>query len=516
MASEADVRRQERVGEIAELLTGKPSSDVSDLAPARIAKATAAQLQAAARKLEIDLDPKSSKDAWVAAVSEGVLRIATGQTPPGETDAAAAALRSKFDLGPGYAAAPPEHIPWSYGRDRITAMVVDPFTLYCYWEVSDEAISAGRAGLGRGGAEAWLNLRVYDVTGRIFDGTNAHQYADYRVAREDRQWFIHVARPGSVVVVELGMLSSEGYFVKLARSGRAEFPRHATAPTGPIEWLTVTSSSGAVAGAVLGPAAARGGEWVATTGARQGGRAGAVAHAPVEERLWQSITERLWGAQHEVLRREWVEAGRRFEWMGPLVRTTWEAGPFTVPVDVPLSVSERYEGSVMVYTVDGVTRVVFGPWNVVIRGLGGWAEKRVLGTWQVYTSWVVEEGFVKDLQRRSIRPLDLTPGGSERLFEGASELRWILGSEVRLGGASEVYFLGASELRLLGASETMMAGASEVLLRGGSEYRLLGASEWYAGGGSERTWGGGSEMAIGGASEARGGASEQLAVPRLP
>jgi hypothetical protein len=33
-----------------------------------------------------------------------------------------------------------EQIPWGYGQDRVTAMVVDPERLYVYWEVTDEAI----------------------------------------------------------------------------------------------------------------------------------------------------------------------------------------------------------------------------------------------------------------------------------------------------------------------------------------------------------------------------------------
>src|SRR5882724_2998671 len=63
-----------------------------------------------------------------------------------------------------------EHIPWGYSQDRVVAMVVDPNRLYLYWELTDQAIEKARHGLGPGGKEAWLSLRVYDTTGRIFDG----------------------------------------------------------------------------------------------------------------------------------------------------------------------------------------------------------------------------------------------------------------------------------------------------------------------------------------------------------
>jgi hypothetical protein len=225
-----------------------------------------------------------------------------------------------------------------------------------------------------------------------------------------------------------------------------------------------------------------------------------------EEQLWHDLTERWWAEGRDVIRREWIEAGRTFEWVGPLIRTSWEAGPFPVPVEAPAATTERYEGPIAVMTLNGHTRVVFGPWQVVIRGLGGWSEKRVLARWEVFTSWVAGEGVLRELRERHIEPIAL--GASEALFAGASELRWLFGSELRLGGASEVFFLGASELRLIGASETLFLGASEYRALGASELGLRGASEQLGGGASARAAGGASELSFGGASERWGGASE--------
>jgi len=90
-----------------------------------------------------------------------------------------------------------EHIPWGYGRDRITVMAVDPNRLYLYWELTDPAIDKARQALGPGAKDAWVSLRIYDVTDRIFDGTNAHSYFDIKVDRSDRQWFVHIGKPAS-------------------------------------------------------------------------------------------------------------------------------------------------------------------------------------------------------------------------------------------------------------------------------------------------------------------------------
>ena len=132
----------------------------------------------------------------------------------------------KYDLGPQDIVPMPTDIPWGYGYDRITAMAVDPMRLYVYWEATDNAIAAARAGLGAAGERAWLNVRVYDITGRLFDGTNAHSYFDHRVERHERQWFFGIDKPTSVACAEVGLRSEEGYFVKIARSGRVEFPRN--------------------------------------------------------------------------------------------------------------------------------------------------------------------------------------------------------------------------------------------------------------------------------------------------
>src|SRR5688572_9026437 len=120
----------------------------------------------------------------------------------------------------------PVSIPWGYGRDRVTAMVVDPERLFVYWEVTDEGIASARALVPEEARDsARLALRVYDVTSRLFDGTNAHGHEDQPVEREHRQWSFRVGRPGSAAIVEVGLLAASGHFARIARSRRAEFPR---------------------------------------------------------------------------------------------------------------------------------------------------------------------------------------------------------------------------------------------------------------------------------------------------
>jgi hypothetical protein len=442
-----------------------------------------------------------TKAALARRVQEELVRLAAQAGPTEPADAP-----RKFDLGFTPAGADKqEDIPWGYGQDRVTAMAVDPERFYVYWEVTDQTLEQARGALGPGGRGAWLNLRVYDVTNRIFDGTNAHHYFDHAVSRTDRQWFFFIGRPSSTVVVEVGLRSDEGYFVSVARSGRTDFPRREPAPPGRVEWLTVLSATGEVGEPATdnreAPAVIGSGAW--------------PTDQPEPVRVWDIrrthggwewiIRDESFGAPREEWG-EWVHE-RTIEWEGPVITSAWEAGPFPYPVEPARYVEERHEGPTTVRSVDGKSHIVHGPWRVVIRGLGARAERRILAVWEVHRSWVAHPGVAA----RTVGGVASTPGGSEQVILGASELHWRAASEVRLGGASEIYLLGASEVRYLGASERFYAGASEWRYlgaserreRGASELRYLGASEWRERGASEIRYAGASERAWSGASENR-------------
>jgi hypothetical protein len=448
-------------------------------------------------------------------------RDPTGDDAPPEssTESGLAPFPEKFDLGPGSQEEPtPHHIPWSYGQNRVTAMVVDPEKMFAYWECTDAGIDNARRGLGQAGGDAWLNLRIYDVTGRLFDGTNAHSYFDHRIERSDRQWFFFIGKPTSMACVELGLKSPEGYFVKICRSGRIEFPPRGPAGSNHVEWLTVDTSTGTagqpVAGAPPGPGG--GGAFGGGTASQRGlhgvpdlGNGGAATVGPgapvgphVFERRWEWREAMGGGVTHT-----WTGERTQVEWIGPLIRSAWEAGPFTYAVQSPAYVEEWNEGTMTVRSEHGQVQIVYGPWQVVIRGIGAHAERRVLATWEIRRSWATTVG----VERAETVWRSLAPGSSEWVAQGGSERMWMGGSELRLGGASELFLVGASELRLGGASEARYSGASEWMMRGASERVMRGASEWLLGGASENMYAGASEQMYAGASEMlMRGASEQL------
>ena len=160
--------------------------------------------------------------------------------------------------------------------------------------------------------------------------------------------------------------------------------------------------------------------------------------------------------------------------------------------------------------------VSYGPWQVVIRGAGARAERRVLATWEYRRVVELPGGFARDAAAGAggegrWEPIDGSSSAWRYVARGASERRWL--------GASELLYRGGSEVWLMGASERLFRGGSERLYRGASERRFRGASERLFRGASERRFMGASEWRLGGAEHAAehanvgalGGASERLA-----
>jgi hypothetical protein len=426
-------------------------------------------------------------------------------------------------------------IPWGYGRDRLTATAVDPDRLFIYWEVRDEALDAGRERLGPAGARASLVLRVYDTSGRIFDGDNAHSYFDQDVQRGDRQWFCSVSKPASSAHVELGLRTPDGRFLKLIRSGRVDFPRRDPAPWRPPEWMRVVAHTGDIvsrqtahshgAGGGGQPAGAEHAGFAGGAPPSGGGAEGTLEGSVIASEQFETVeydsyelrqfdferyeTDTGWQvdpadptAVYRMVTLSWQELGMGITtWESGPTESSWQAGPFTYPTEVIVPAVERHEGEARVYRTGEQVRVLHGPWQVVIRGINAHSSRRVLARWEVHRSWV-------SVATRSAEPAGAVARSDGRPV-GASE-RFLAASELRLRGASEVFFLGASERRLGGASETRFLAASQWIARGASERRLTGASEWRLMGQSELRLMGASERRLSGASELRlMGASER-------
>ena len=185
-----------RIRELLGMASGDAESELSQLSLEALLRLTRRQLLDGARYLGLTGVGRLTKAVLARQFLEVLRTLVPSAEPEAQEDPGDGPR--KFDLGHlTDEAAEAERIPWGYGQDRVTTMVVDPERLYVYWEVTDEAIERARAGLGPGGPDAWLNLRVYDVTSRIFDGTNAHAYFD-QVGVADRPAMVLLHREAHV------------------------------------------------------------------------------------------------------------------------------------------------------------------------------------------------------------------------------------------------------------------------------------------------------------------------------
>lgn len=87
--------------------------------------------------------------------------------------------------------------------------------LFVSWEIVPSSIA---------GMDGEITLRIYDVTGLVFTGINAHRFVDLTVADRVGSDFFALNMPGREVIIELGIVSGETRMHTIMRSKRIVFP----------------------------------------------------------------------------------------------------------------------------------------------------------------------------------------------------------------------------------------------------------------------------------------------------
>jgi uncharacterized protein len=135
---------------------------------------------------------------------------------------------SKYNVGVptrDLSARAPRELPTGYGKDRIVAMVRDPYWLHCYWELTRQAIQRAESALGQEWHAAKPILRLLEVS--THDTSNASESAvrDIEIHGGVNNWYIDVNNPPRSFRVDIGYLSRSGRFYVLARSNVVSTPR---------------------------------------------------------------------------------------------------------------------------------------------------------------------------------------------------------------------------------------------------------------------------------------------------
>lgn len=135
---------------------------------------------------------------------------------------------------------PDPQLPHRYGVDRLALMARDPHWLFAYWEITATKQENFNANYG---PEAWASthpvLRVYDVTGVDFNGTNAKGFLDLHVGEHVDNWHIQVGEPDRSFCVDLGRMFQDGRFVTLLRSNIVTTPRASLSDCLDEEWMWI-------------------------------------------------------------------------------------------------------------------------------------------------------------------------------------------------------------------------------------------------------------------------------------
>lgn len=117
-------------------------------------------------------------------------------------------------------------LPESYDLHQLNLIVVDPYWLYAFWEIkkdilktlkrkySDRVIDPGR-----------LFLRVYDITGVQFNGSNARQTWEFRVRPFRGNWFVNLNKPDCLFIAKLGFKDRKENFIEVLVSNTVKTPR---------------------------------------------------------------------------------------------------------------------------------------------------------------------------------------------------------------------------------------------------------------------------------------------------
>ena len=130
-------------------------------------------------------------------------------------------------------------LPDRYGRTELVFLVVDPFLLFSYWEVTPESLRQAQSVLGAEMQGARAVLRFYDVSLIRFDGTNAHHTFDIDIGLEARNWYVRLWTAEKSYCADLGFVTRTGRFHAITRSNVVHTPRAGVSNRDEERWMRV-------------------------------------------------------------------------------------------------------------------------------------------------------------------------------------------------------------------------------------------------------------------------------------
>lgn len=137
------------------------------------------------------------------------------------------------------AVSPPRALDHACVKDRIIAMVRDPYWLHVYWELSRATYARAQAALGQEWHTARPILRLLDVTSEDTTSASERQIRDIVIHGGVNNWYIDVTAPPRSFRVDIGYLARRGKFFVLARSNVVSTPRAGVSDALDENWASV-------------------------------------------------------------------------------------------------------------------------------------------------------------------------------------------------------------------------------------------------------------------------------------
>lgn len=116
-------------------------------------------------------------------------------------------------------------LPAVDGDSRVALMVIDPFHVHAYWEITSQTWEKVKDELEGQFDQAKKVLRVYDIAYIVFDGANANSYFDIYVG-DATNWYIDLLGPEKSICADFGLITPQGKFYTLVRSNFIHTPRN--------------------------------------------------------------------------------------------------------------------------------------------------------------------------------------------------------------------------------------------------------------------------------------------------
>ena len=107
----------------------------------------------------------------------------------------------------------------------LVLLPIDPYKVNAYWNLKPDKISH----LKSIGARKFI-LRIYDITGMVFDGYNAHRYWDFKCKLGAPNWYVPAPADRCDLCAELGYTTPDNFFVPIVRSNTIFIPPKEQSP----------------------------------------------------------------------------------------------------------------------------------------------------------------------------------------------------------------------------------------------------------------------------------------------